>query len=55
MIMLDFFKKTGDRPNSNITILGTSGGGKSFFTKKILLNEWSRGTKIICIDPERRV
>lgn len=52
MITLDFFKKDKDRTNSNIVIIGTSGGGKSYATKKILLNEYLNGAKIIIIDPE---
>lgn len=53
MIALDSFKKENDRTNSNWVICGTSGGGKSFATKKILLNEWLSGSKIIIIDPEK--
>lgn len=33
--------------------MGTSGVGKSTATKHLILNEYMKGTKIICIDPER--
>lgn len=52
MIALDPFKKDGDRTNSNFAIVGTSGSGKSYATKKIILNEYISGTKIMIIDPE---
>ena len=42
-----------DRTNSNWTILGAPGVGKSATVKHIFLNEYSQGTKIIIIDPER--
>jgi len=51
-IILDPFIKTTDRPNSNITISGASGSGKSYLAKKIILNEWLNGTKIYILDPE---
>lgn len=53
MISIDSFKKEGDRTNSNWVICGTSGGGKSFSAKKIILNEYLSGSKIIIIDPEK--
>lgn len=40
------------RTNSNIVIIGKSGGGKSFFTKKMLLQQACNGTKIFALDPE---
>ncbi|MBP3801052.1 MAG: DUF87 domain-containing protein [Clostridia bacterium] len=65
MIALDPFYSGEDRTNFSITILGTSGSGKSFATKKILLNEWMQGRltkvedrieyipeKVLIIDPE---
>lgn len=51
-IILDPFIKTTDRPNSNITISGASGSGKSYLAKKLILNEWLNGTKIYILDPE---
>ncbi|MCL2076857.1 MAG: type IV secretion system DNA-binding domain-containing protein [Oscillospiraceae bacterium] len=40
------------RGNSNITIIGASGMGKSTALKHIMMSEYARGTKIIVIDPE---
>lgn len=51
-IILDTFIKSPDRPNSNITISGSSGSGKSYLAKKIMLNEWLNGTKLYILDPE---
>ena len=38
--------------NSNMTIFGTSGGGKSFFVKLETLRSLMLGTEVIVIDPE---
>lgn len=51
-IILDTFIKSSHRPNSNITISGASGSGKSYLAKKIMLNEWLNGTKLYILDPE---
>lgn len=53
IVVLDIWKRGLDRVNSNFVIMGTSGVGKSTATKHLILNEYMRGTKIICIDPER--
>jgi hypothetical protein len=53
MIVLDLWKRGGDRTNSNIVILGHSGQGKSTTIKNIILSEYMMGTKILAIDPER--
>lgn len=53
IILLDTWLRGGDRTNSNWTILGVPGVGKSTAVKHIFLNEYSLGTKIIMIDPER--
>ena len=55
IVVLDIWKRGLDRVNSNFVVMGTSGVGKSTATKNLILNEYMRGTKIICIDPERRV
>lgn len=52
MIAVDMFEKKNDRTNSNVLIEGSSGSGKSFLAKKIMLNEWLNGSKIFIIDPE---
>lgn len=53
MVIVNFFKRGGDRTDSNIVILGKSGVGKSTLMKKIMRGEYGRGKKIIIIDPER--
>lgn len=53
LILIDPWIRGGDRTNSNWTILGIPGVGKSTAVKHILTNEFSQGTKIIIIDPER--
>ena len=52
MIVLDLWKRGGDRTNSNIVILGHSGQGKSTTIKNIILSEYMMGTKILIADPE---
>lgn len=52
LIMLDLWKRGGDRTNSNIVIMGSAGQGKSTAVKSIALMEYKNGTKIIFIDPE---
>jgi len=39
--------------NPNMNILGTSGGGKSFAAKLMLLREYALGARILILDPER--
>lgn len=53
LCMLDLWKRTNKRNNSNMTIVGKSGSGKSTFLKKIIRANYARGTKVIIIDPER--
>lgn len=52
LIILDTWKRGGNRTNSNWTILGAPGTGKSTCIKHIILNEYAMGTKILIIDPE---
>lgn len=52
LIIVDTWKRGGDRTNSNFCVMGNSGVGKSTAVKHILLSEYMRGTKIIVIDPE---
>lgn len=52
LIMLDLWVRNQKRNNSNITIMGGSGFGKSTAIKHIIASEYARGTKIIVIDPE---
>jgi len=53
LVLLDIWKKQGERTNSNFVILGSSGRGKSTALKNILISEYLIGTKIFIIDPER--
>lgn len=51
-ILVDFERRTEDKTNSNILILGNSGQGKSYLLKLLLTNIRESGKKIICLDPE---
>jgi len=53
IVLIDPWLRGGDRTNSNWTILGLPGVGKSTAVKHIILNEYAQGTKIIILDPER--
>lgn len=52
IIVLSPFSKSIYRPNYNIVIAGSSGSGKSYLAKKIMLNEWLNGSKCYILDPE---
>ncbi len=52
LVNLDIWKRGGDRTNSNVTIMGVPGVGKSATVKYLAINEYMMGTKIIFIDPE---
>ena len=52
MIMVDRFNKEKYK-NANMCILGTSGAGKSFFTKLMILRHRLCGMEQYVIDPER--
>jgi len=53
ILLVDFWVRDGSRTNSNVTVLGRPGVGKSTVIKKILMSEFARGTSIIIVDPER--
>lgn len=53
VVVVDIWKRGGDITNSNWTILGKPGTGKSYTAKMLLLREYAQGAKIIIIDPER--
>lgn len=53
ILLVDIWVRDGSRTNSNVTVLGRPGVGKSTIIKKILMSEFARGTAIIIIDPER--
>jgi GTPase SAR1 family protein len=52
IVLTDFWVRQSDRTNSNVTVIGKPGVGKSTLVKKILANEWAQGSKVIVIDPE---
>ena len=51
-VLVDFDKRTEDKTNSNILILGNSGQGKSYLMKLLLCNHRETGKSILCLDPE---
>ncbi|MCX7748246.1 MAG: DUF87 domain-containing protein [Clostridia bacterium] len=53
LIVLDTWKRGGDRTNTNMVIMGVAGVGKSTAVKHIAISEYMKGTKIIICDPER--
>jgi hypothetical protein len=55
LVILDPWKRGNDRTNTNFTIMGVAGVGKSTVVKHIALSEYMKGTKIIFIDPEREM
>ena len=46
------FFKDEKRPSSNMAVVATTGGGKSFFIKKIIVNEINRGNRVFILDAE---
>lgn len=53
IVTFDLWKRTNKRNNSNMTVIGKSGSGKSTMLKKIIRGNYARGAKVIVIDPER--
>ncbi len=51
-ILTDFDRRSGDKTNSNILILGNSGQGKSFLLKGIVSNLRESGKSVILMDAE---
>jgi type IV secretory pathway VirB4 component len=49
-IIVDFNKRTDDKTNANILILGNSGQGKSYLLKLILTNLRESGMNILALD-----
>lgn len=52
-VLFDPFKLDDKRKNHNQIIIGTSGSGKSFVTKKMITFHLNMGRTVIVIDPER--
>ena len=51
-IIYDMFHKDPTRPSSNLAIIASTGGGKSFTLKKLIVNEINRGNKCFIFDAE---
>ena len=51
-IFYDQFTLNNSRTSHNMAIISSTGGGKSFTMKKMIVNEFSRGTKIFIFDAE---
>ncbi len=51
-VFINFFRRDSERVNSNMMIIGKSGGGKSFATKNLLANMAGDNSKIFVLDPE---
>ena len=51
-VLVDFDKRTEDKTNSNILILGNSGQGKSHLMKLLLCNHREAGKSVLILDPE---
>lgn len=52
IVVLDTWRRGGDRTNSNWVVMGVAGVGKSTTIKHIIISEYLKGTKIIMIDPD---
>jgi type IV secretory pathway VirB4 component len=53
LVLVDIWKRGEDRTNSNITILGKTGSGKSYASKLLVVREFPQGARVIIIDPLR--
>lgn len=51
-ILVDFDKRSDDKTNANVLILGNSGQGKSYLMKLLLTNMRESRKSIIILDPE---
>lgn len=51
-VLVDFNRRTDDKTNANILILGNSGQGKSYLLKLILTNLREAGMRVCALDPE---
>ncbi len=52
-ILVDFDKRSDDKTNANILILGNSGQGKSYLMKLLLTNLRESGKSVIVLDAEQ--
>lgn len=51
-IIIDFYDKTKNMTNANVTVFGKSGSGKTFFVSLITMRSAARGIRTVIIDPE---
>lgn len=51
-ILVDFDRRSDDKTNANVLILGNSGQGKSYLMKLILTNMRESGKRVITLDAE---
>ncbi|MBM6829485.1 DUF87 domain-containing protein [Anaerotignum lactatifermentans] len=51
-LFIDFQRRTDDKTNANVLVLGNSGQGKSYLMKLLLCNMRESGMDIVCLDPE---
>ena len=51
-IFFDPFVLNNSRTSHNMAIISSTGGGKSYTIKKMIVNEYARGTKIFIFDAE---
>ena len=51
-VIIDFFKRDDLHKNSNTVVLGSVGGGKSFFAKTMFTNLLSENVRLFVLDPE---
>ena len=51
-IFFDPFVLNNSRASHNLAIISSTGGGKSYTMKKMIVNEYGRGTKIFIFDAE---
>ena len=54
-ILLDLNRRTPDKTNSSVLILGNSGEGKSYLLKLLICNLLESGKTVICLDPEQEL
>ena len=54
-ILLDLDRRTPDKTNSSVLILGNSGQGKSYLLKLLICNLLESGKTVICLDPEQEL
>lgn len=51
-MFFDMFYRNNIRPSSNLAVVASTGGGKSFTLKKMIVNEITRGNKVFIFDAE---